>query len=92
MKIYTIHDRKAEVYAVPYFAQTDVHALRMFTAAVNNNDPNNMLYQHAEDFALVEIGSYNERTGQIDTHGIHRHIAAGHAVKKTDIVSEIEEL
>lgn len=65
--LYSIYDRKARLYAPPFLARTDAEAVRMFTQAVNDKDPQNLLHRFAEDYELAELGEFNEDAGIIET-------------------------
>lgn len=63
MRIFTVYDEKACVFGQPQFMLTDGIALRMFGDLIQ--DPSTVIAKHPEDFALYEIGSYDETTGII---------------------------
>lgn len=69
MRIYSIHDKAAQVWSTPFFQQTDVHAIRTFTMTVNSKAENNTLREHAKDFDLYYIGEWNEDTGFLNDLG-----------------------
>jgi len=68
MKIYAIHDTRANTYSSLMALQTDAHAVRSFTQEVNRADNGNMLNQFPADFALHSIGEFNEENGHITPH------------------------
>lgn len=63
--ICTVYDRAAETYARPMFVPSIGVAIRSFTDEVNRNDPNNQLFNHADDFDLYELGEYDDQTSRI---------------------------
>jgi hypothetical protein len=63
--ICTVYDRAAETYARPMFVPSIGVAIRSFTDEVNRNDPNNQLYNHADDFDLYELGEFDDQTSRI---------------------------
>lgn len=60
-RIYSVFDRKAEAYALPFFLQRDEVAIRSFRDAVM--DPKHPMAAHAEDYALYRLGSFNDSDG-----------------------------
>ena len=60
LKIYSIHDTKAEAYNTPFFQQTHGMAERIFTDESNNPESN--LNKHAEDFTLFYLGEFDQNT------------------------------
>lgn len=60
----SIYDTKAEVYTAPMQFQSAAQALRSFTDAVNNKQSD--FGKHPEDYVLLEIGSWDERSGEIE--------------------------
>lgn len=65
MKIYSIHDKTAGYYQTPWFQPTSVHAVRLFRAEINRAAADNLLYTNAEDFDLVELGSWSSEQGEL---------------------------
>lgn len=63
MKIYAVHDLKAEAYLQPFFAGTDGLAIRMFQAAAN--DQEHQFWKYAEDYSLYCIGVWDESAGVV---------------------------
>lgn len=64
MRIYTVHDSKAEAYLQPFFAANDAVAMRYLETAAN--DSGHEFARHAEDYTLFEIGGFDETTGNMD--------------------------
>lgn len=63
MKIFTVHDSKADYYLPPFFSRSHGEAMRSFETAINK--PDHDFYKHFTDFTLFEIGSYDDQTGVI---------------------------
>ncbi len=61
VKMYSVYDKKSELWKVPFYAQNAGLAIRMFTVAVR--DPNTELATFAEDFELWEVGEFNNDFG-----------------------------
>lgn len=66
--IVSVRDSAADLFGRPYFVGTQGIALRSFTDEVNRESEDNQLNRHAKDFALYELGEYDDNTGQITTH------------------------
>lgn len=63
-KVIVTRDIKANVYSTPIFVPHVGQAIRSFGDACQkkDNDPNNVLGNHPEDFELILIGEYNDET------------------------------
>lgn len=64
--IVAVRDSQADVYGRPYFVPTEGMAIRSFSDEVNRAADDNPLYKHAKDFALYNIGSYDDATAMIE--------------------------
>lgn len=62
-QIFTVYDIKAEAYLRPFYEQTKGSAIRAFSDACN--DPNHHFHKHAEDYVLIQLGTYDDSTGEI---------------------------
>jgi len=61
MKIYSIHDQQGSFFLPPFYAKTSGIAQRMFIMSLGDSWP------HRADFALYELGQFDEETGAILT-------------------------
>lgn len=68
MKLFTIHDSKAESYGQPMCFKTTAEAIRNFGSWCK--DPESNLHKFATDYSLLEIGEYDESNGKITTHDL----------------------
>lgn len=68
MTIIAVRDKKTDSFSRPFFAQTPASAIRSFSDEVNRQAQDNPYYQHPEDYALYELGQYNDSDGSINTH------------------------
>ena len=59
--LYTIYDKKSEIYAPPFVELTDGTAIRVVTDLLGNT--NSPFYKYPDDYTLVKVGSYDELTG-----------------------------
>lgn len=66
-KVYSIFDSKLEAYMLPQCRRSRGEVLREFTDAVNNDNPDNGIGKHPEDFHLFEIGEYDDQTGMVQS-------------------------
>lgn len=63
IRLYSIFDRVARVYADPFVSINDATAVRSFTLA--QSSPDNMLFASPADFQLWYIGSMDNTSGDI---------------------------
>jgi hypothetical protein len=59
--LYTIYDKKSELYAPPFVELTDGTAIRAISDMLQN--PQAQFAKFPEDYTLVRVGSYDELTG-----------------------------
>jgi hypothetical protein len=62
-QIFLVHDEKAEVFGQPIFFENSVQAMRSFAQVAN--DPNSTIHLYPEEFELLQVGTYNNQTGEI---------------------------
>ncbi|WNK14986.1 MAG: nonstructural protein [Microvirus sp.] len=60
LQIVAIRDIKADVYAQPYFVGSLGGAIRSFGDECRRIAPDNLMYNHPEDFELYELGTYDD--------------------------------
>lgn len=65
-KMFTVKDLKAEAFNSPFINQTKAEAIRGFITAAA--DPNCLINQHPNDFALYEVAEWDELNGTITLH------------------------
>lgn len=84
MFVYSIYDKQAEMFNLPFFQQTAGLAKRAFFDLVN--DSSSTLFKHPEDFELWCLGKFDDLTGEFsstllspqgDTISIHQRIMSG---------------
>lgn len=66
MKLFSIHDSKAEFYMNPMTFKNAGEANRAFETTVNQ--PESQFGLYPSDFTLVEIGVFEDETGRIIPH------------------------
>jgi len=62
--VLAVFDEKAEAFAQPFFQQSDVLAIRAFTAAAR--DPESLLYKFPRDYSLYKLGTYDDCAGRFE--------------------------
>lgn len=62
-KVFSIYDAVALVYAPPFVMNEEGEAVRVFADMANQAD--NRIGQHATDYTLFYIGTYDDSTGVV---------------------------
>lgn len=66
LNLYSIYDRKMNIYLTPFPARGDVDAVRQVSASfADPNMANTPAGQHPADFDLVKIGTFDDESGDI---------------------------
>jgi hypothetical protein len=73
IEIFAVFDSKADAFAQPFFSETTETAVRAFATECRN--PASGLHQHAEDYTLFHIGSYDQANGQLNAMLAPIHLA-----------------
>lgn len=68
VKVFSIRDSKAEVFNSPFFLPTRAMAIRTFAAETSNSE--SMISKYPSDFALYEIGSYDDQQGRLEPYDV----------------------
>jgi len=63
LKIFTVHDSKAEAFITPFFCPTSGVAIRNFEAAAN--EEGHAFHNHASDYTLFEIGEFDDQSADV---------------------------
>lgn len=63
LKIYSIRDKKAEVYFTPMFLSNDAVAIRMLRGELMS--PTSNIAAFPEDYSLHKVGIFDDETGII---------------------------
>ncbi|WNK12742.1 MAG: nonstructural protein [Microvirus sp.] len=66
-QIFAIRDSAVEAFMVPMFFPSKGAAIRAFGDEVQRNATDNNLNKHPQDFAMYEIGKYNDQDGVFET-------------------------
>lgn len=62
LKVFAVRDEKTQAFMQPVFFLTKPQAERWFHDVVNNPDEK-IVHVHSEDFALWEVGEFDEVSG-----------------------------
>jgi len=65
--VFCVFDSKALTYGMPFFTQNRGAAQRGISLQLRS-DSKSMLAQYPEDFALYDMGTYDDDTGVFNTH------------------------
>lgn len=76
--LYSVLDRKAHVFAAPFTSTNDQTATRLFVRACN--DPANDLGMFPIDYALFQVGMFDDEDGIIKPTEIPRLLIDGRSV------------
>lgn len=71
LKIFAAFDAKVKTFANPFCVAHAGQALRSWEEHVN--DGQSMPSKYPEDFALYELGEFDDQTGEISTSKPHNH-------------------
>ena len=63
-----VRDSKADCFNRPIFMQSVGVMIRSFQDEVNRAAEDNQMYKHPGDFAIYELGSYDDATAVMDMH------------------------
>lgn len=66
MKLFTVHDAKAEYYLAPFMQRNKGEAIRNISRAVQ--DENSTFHVDPSSFTLVELAEYDQDKGVITPH------------------------
>lgn len=66
--IYAVYDSKVKYYHDPILLRNRGEALRSWEKAAN--DENLEISRHPNDFALMELGEYDDQTGTFSQHPV----------------------
>jgi len=81
-RVVSVRDRVANVYNTPFCSPHPGVAIRNFTDEINRAAEDNMLYKHADDYELYDLGSYDDETGSFTQDGPPRQLILGRDCKK----------
>lgn len=71
IRMYSVYDRVAKVYADPFVSVNDATAARSFTLA--QASPDTMLYAAPQDYQLWYLGSFDNTSGEFFDYDDNRN-------------------
>lgn len=83
MKAFTIYDSKAETYSYPFPHLNAATALREFSEKVNT--PGNQFSSHPYDFALFEIGEWDDDVGVFMQYEVKKNLGLAGDYKAKEV-------
>lgn len=90
MKLFSIHDSKAEAHLPPIAFKTAAEAIRAFSSSCEDTSTN--FYKYPSDYTLVELGEFDEASASICTHASPRILSnASEFRRKQPDLSALEE-
>ena len=75
-KVFSVYDTKAEAYVSPFFFPAVGLAIRGFVDEANN--PNSQINKHPTDFALFELGEFDDSSGVFTCLPAPRNLGLAH--------------
>ena len=80
--ICSVRDAKSDAFGRPFFTASVGLAIRSFDDEVNRPAEDNIMFHHSEDFALFELGTFDDFDGSFVTHGTPKLLIQADQVKK----------
>lgn len=71
--VLSLKDAKADTFSPPFFQVNRASALRVLSDLVA--DERSTVSRHPEDFALFELGTFDDVTGMITSYDMPRHLS-----------------
>lgn len=84
MKAFSVFDKKASAYGVPFFEKNAGMALRSFEQLVG--DDRSLVYKYPEDFALYQLADFDDNSGLLVSNENPVHVA-----NATEFVKEVNK-
>lgn len=79
LNIYSIFDKKAGIYNMPFYQSNDAVARR--TAVIMRNDKTTPAYTNPEDYTLFHIGHFDADTGKLSVLDTPMPIVSFHEIQ-----------
>ncbi len=90
LKLFTIHDSKAEAFIQPFFSPATGAAIRSFERAVNDDSTD--FSRYPSDYTLFEIGEFDTQTGRISTLPTLLNLGLAATFKEADTPNPLREI
>lgn len=79
MRMFAIHDVKAEVFNTPFFMRTVPEAIRGFMNEAAS--PDSAIGKWPDDFVLYELGEFDQVTGAVSVRDTPYRVMSGFEAK-----------
>ncbi len=79
--VFGIYDRKSKYFKTVFHARSKGEAVRSFTSAINTSD-HSEISDYPEDFDLMEVAEYDDKTAQYTNRKIPESMGNGSDYKK----------
>lgn len=76
--IYSVFDKKAQLFCAPFCSINDDTATRDFSYAAN--DPTSDIGRYSIDYSLYFLGVFDDEKGYISTEGTRRHLVEAYSL------------
>lgn len=63
LRMYSVYDKKSQVYHPGQYCHNDPHALRFFSMQFENKD--SVMGKYPEDFDIYRVGEFDDSTGLV---------------------------
>lgn len=63
LRMFSIRDTKTDAFDLPFYAHNEGHAMRMVTDMAASGKF--VFSRHPADFALFEVGTFDDQTGEL---------------------------
>lgn len=80
--IVAVRDSKTDAFGRPIFVAAAGAAIRSFDDEVNRSDSENQMFNHPGDFALYELGIYDDSTAMIECYAQPKLLIQADQVKR----------
>jgi len=77
VNVYAVYDTVQGMYDIPFFARNDLFARRRFIIDVINREKNPLLAHFSEDFHLICLGTYDQKSGRFKGHDVFPLVITG---------------
>ena len=78
--MYTLKDKKVEVYLTPFFTHDDENAVRDLTFLANDSE--HPIGKNPEGYALYRLGVYNDENASFQLYDAPEHLVNLENLKK----------
>lgn len=81
--MFSVFDIKAGAFGRPFFSASRGLAVRSLGDEVNRAAQDNVMYAHAEDFRLFELGNFDDESGTFELHAVPHLVLDAVTLKAT---------